>query len=926
MFRIISFSTGTIKPLVQKKCSNSIYSENAYFIIDFRWPKEYIKSTLKSVKPDFLICDQELTFLDNFSLIDGLFLTNYEFKIYDSKILTNTHPANLAYVITTSGTTGNPKVIEVCNSSILPNITDLCKILQLEKSDIVYQASSLTFDPSLVEIFCSLNSECTLLILPQFLKMMPEKLNRILLNNKITTLQITPSLFKILDSKIFEQNQFKNLILGGENFPSNEKIRKVILNGKRVFNIYGLTELSSWSSCQLVTLKEIEDLDEVSIGTPLSETKFYLKTKDQLILFDSDLNANLIDEEFELVHFSQKRICYIDGKRKEFLESGDRAFLKNNKIYLKGRIDRIVKINGNLTDLNLLEMTLKQANFENSAFLLKENYIALVIFCDTTQIDKKITKLSIQNLISKKLPFNYQPSKIIFLNLDALPITPHGKLNYQKLKSIVNDQENEPKINLKYENYLPILSELWKNMLGKEPTDEDKFVLSGGNSLKALMLIDELEQELKEKFLFSSNANLILDALLNKKFIDFKKVFESLLNEEQSQNEEPAIKIPKLDTKKETLKKEELKFFSQNDLVCCFSKNFKFLNLNLIEKNIEKKTNLKTVWKVDTQKCVDATPLAVMKSTHSIRVFIGSHSNNFFCVDGITGNVIWTYQCDDRIESSACIDKSGNHVLFGSYDRNLYILNANNGDLYWKFQSKDLIKSSPCIDFETGFVYFGSYDKNIYCLDLERKIIVWERVLDGSSIFSGPTCDNKTSLFVTTLGGRLFSLNKNSGEINWQFKLEKPIFTSAIIDSKSSSLFLGTCGGYFYCIDFQGNLKWKFEALKPIFSNACEIDELILFCSHDHYLYCLDKTTGLLKWKFECEAEIYANPFYDIFNEIIICVNCDGTAFIFDKNGSLLNRIQIVEMKKSCYSSPLITNENIYIGSRDNNLICLQMY
>ncbi len=113
---------------------------------------------------------------------------------------------DIAYVITTSGTTGSPKVIQACNSSIMPNIMQLSELFDLNNDDRIYQASSLTFDPSLIELFCSLYKKCTLLILPQSIKLMPKKLDKYLTKYNINILQV----FKIyqinnynLKSKIF---------------------------------------------------------------------------------------------------------------------------------------------------------------------------------------------------------------------------------------------------------------------------------------------------------------------------------------------------------------------------------------------------------------------------------------------------------------------------------------------------------------------------------------------------------------------------------------------------------------------------------------------------------------------------------------------------------------------------------------------------
>lgn len=56
-----------------------------------------------------------------------------------------------------------------------------------------------------------------------------------------------------------------------------------------------------------------------------------------------------------MIHSSDTRTCYVNNIKNNLNPSGDKAIFKNNKLYLKGRIDRTVKINSKLVDLNNLE-------------------------------------------------------------------------------------------------------------------------------------------------------------------------------------------------------------------------------------------------------------------------------------------------------------------------------------------------------------------------------------------------------------------------------------------------------------------------------------------------------------------------------------------------------------------------------------------
>jgi acyl-CoA synthetase len=68
-------------------------------------------------------------------------------------------------------------------------------IFNLNVFDIVYQASPLTFDPSLIEIFSSLYAQSTLLILPQIFKIMSKKLVSVLQNYKVSFMQAIKDFF-----------------------------------------------------------------------------------------------------------------------------------------------------------------------------------------------------------------------------------------------------------------------------------------------------------------------------------------------------------------------------------------------------------------------------------------------------------------------------------------------------------------------------------------------------------------------------------------------------------------------------------------------------------------------------------------------------------------------------------------------------------
>jgi len=106
----------------------------------------------------------------------------------------------------------------------------------------------------------------------------------------VTVLQITPSLLfhqwpiKYLKTTILDKDsKLRILLLGGEPFPNVKLLLEAShpQNTTRLFNIYGITEISCWSS-----IKEIvkDNVDEPCLGKPLSETIFQIRNEDNEVI------------------------------------------------------------------------------------------------------------------------------------------------------------------------------------------------------------------------------------------------------------------------------------------------------------------------------------------------------------------------------------------------------------------------------------------------------------------------------------------------------------------------------------------------------------------------------------------------------------------------------------------------------------------
>ena len=203
---------------------------------------------------------------------------------------------DLAYILSTSGTTGSPKLVYVSHRCILPNIIHLKQIYRLTSRDKVSMCSPLTFDPSVVEIFTTLSAGAALVIVSNAVKCKPFQLAKILFCvAKVSVMQCTPTLFTRFDFNGLKDAfaSLRLLVFGGESCPSCKTLKNLLefaafseKEHPRVINIYGITEVSSWSTFYEIEHKDILLGKDASIplGFPLLDTVLQIVSESQELL------------------------------------------------------------------------------------------------------------------------------------------------------------------------------------------------------------------------------------------------------------------------------------------------------------------------------------------------------------------------------------------------------------------------------------------------------------------------------------------------------------------------------------------------------------------------------------------------------------------------------------------------------------------
>ncbi|MDP8241217.1 MAG: amino acid adenylation domain-containing protein [Candidatus Hatepunaea meridiana] len=406
--------------------------------------------------------------------------------------------SNLAYVFYTSGSTGTPKGVMITHknlSSFVPNLIDR---FGLDSDDTILAMTTYTFDISVLELFLPLTIGMTVFIADIKEIEDPAKIQVILEKHKCNTLQITPSHLRVLLENLGSEflANLKTLLVGGEPIPKDLYRTLSLLKGTKVFNVYGPTETTIWS-----TTKKIDDEMPV-IGSPLiNETMYILDRKFRPVPIgvEGDIyiggegvgrgyynNPDLTEKAFFNNPFGHSEQMYLTGDRGKFLSNGDIEFL--------GRADHQIKVRGFRVEPGEIEHHIIEFPGITGCIVVSGTGLFsedLIAYYTGEEIDSII---DVKTHLKKFLPDYMIPTQL--MHLDQFPLMSSGKINRKLLPSPSEQKKRQVKTNASRKANRQKLEELYRLILNRDDFSwDDDFFDLGGHSLKAMRLAAAIRKE-----------------------------------------------------------------------------------------------------------------------------------------------------------------------------------------------------------------------------------------------------------------------------------------------------------------------------------------------------------------------------------------------------------------------------------------------
>ncbi|KAM9286313.1 beta-alanine-activating enzyme [Cariama cristata] len=832
----------------------------------------------------------------------------------------------LAYILHTSGTTGIPKIVRVPHKCIVPNIQHLKSIFEITQDDTLFLASPLTFDPSVVELFIALTSGASILVVPNTIKMMPVELSAALFHHHhVTVLQATPTLLRrfgahIIKSTVLSANtSLRVLALGGEAFPVLNLLKswKHKENKTSIFNLYGITEVSSWATCYKIP-EEVFSADfrtdfPVPLGSPLLGTKVEVR----------DTNGSAVLEgEGQIFIGGEERICFLDDEITVPLgtmrETGDFVRVQNAKLFFLGRKDNQIKRHGKRFNIECLQQAAEDLCRVEACAVTWYQQEKLILFAvPEGDLEERETLKELE----KRLPAYAVPDELILIR--ALPLTSHGKVDMSELNKIYQNHLNSRRRDSELsgaEELWEKLQYLWKSVLGLlgDATGISKdavFLYSGGDSLKALRFYDEIEM------LVGKAVPGLLEVILSRSIEEVYRHIRKILfpDEDQLMNYDNVVKRKLSGNTGEEFHGKYIKLKSERDLevaselisFIALSRGNHFFSMNFTKSFMQLNNTVQVGVELLQQ------PSSLQLVTPSI---MKSHAQGYEMENRIltvTNKANKTDCCPAQQIRAEC-----SHVT--TADLALCIR--------WKSNTRKCVDASPLVvipskEEESASVYVGSHSHAMQAIDLDLGEIKWEKNL-GDRIESS-ACVSKCGNFIVVgcYDGLVYVLQSSDGEIHWTFVTEDTVKSSAVVDPSSGLVYIGSHDQHVYTLDiYKKACIWKLHCEGgAVFSSPC-------LSSFPHHLYvatlgglllAVNPVTGSKIWKNFLGKPLFSSPHC---NEKHVCVGCvDGNLYCYTHSGE---KVWQFSTNGPVFSSPCIsslTKQEIFFGSHDCFIYCCNM-
>ena len=433
----------------------TLYSGRAYVPMDVRTPIERLNLILDSVGAKGVITtERDKHFLERIGYNgESILLEDMleEFLVGDNELLAGIRSrmidTSLMYVLFTSGSTGIPKGVAILHRSVIDYVDAVSAAIEMGPEDVVGNQTPFYADMSVKDIYVTLYTGGSILIIPQKYFMSPKLLLEYLQENRVSTLYWVPTAYGIVQrfdalSEV-KPESIKKLMFAGESMPIHIfNYWKKAYPEAMFVQLYGPTEITDTCVYYIVN-REFEEGDRIPIGKPFENSGVILLDENEKMVTEAGIEGEICvygsclaagyynNPEKTKEVFVQNPL--VKGYESLMYKTGDVArWDDDGNLVFVSRKDYQVKHGGRRIELGEIEVAAQAVDGVMACCCAQNRLEDALILYYVGDVEPKGIMIELRN----KLPQYMVPAEC--RRLDSMPLLSNGKTDRKTIDAWAN--------------------------------------------------------------------------------------------------------------------------------------------------------------------------------------------------------------------------------------------------------------------------------------------------------------------------------------------------------------------------------------------------------------------------------------------------------------------------------------------------------
>ncbi|MEH5667497.1 amino acid adenylation domain-containing protein [Enterobacter cloacae] len=406
------------------------------------------------------------------------------------------------YVMFTSGSTGIPKGVPIRHGGVAHDLHYLIRRLSLAEGDRVFQLTAFGFDPSVRDLFATLGSGATAVMVDDETATHPGRILAAMNRHQVThVVSMVPTMLRALLTENISVSTLRVLMLNGERLRGDDLSASWHRFGStlQIINQYGPTEATMTSATHIATA---DDLDVLTVPLGVANPNTGLWVMDdygellpagatgEICISGAGLSTGYLHGRSPEAFTSR---IFPDGQTRRVYRSGDLGRWRDDGVLeFLGRLDFQIKLRGNRIELGEIDACLGQMPGVRHCAVNLTGDAQNPVLCAwlSESAPGSVDKEQLRQQLKAKLPAWMVPA--VFVVLPELPLTASGKVDRKRLPT--RTPVNRTGVQRGSTQTEKLVSDVWQTLLGlpEAPDVETNFFELGANSLLMVQASERL--------------------------------------------------------------------------------------------------------------------------------------------------------------------------------------------------------------------------------------------------------------------------------------------------------------------------------------------------------------------------------------------------------------------------------------------------